>query len=85
MIEPKGEPVKERVTAVHYAEVREFFRSVGLIQDLDAGRLTCNLCGVVITSGNFRALTKKEGRILILCDREDCRGSFLFESAGGPK
>jgi len=62
----------EQIQAVHAAEVRSFFSALGLLADLDAGRLTCHCCGDPITEGSFRAAIRHEGRVLLACEKPAC-------------
>lgn len=75
--------MQETISAVHHAEVEEFFESLGLLEDLRGGKLVCQTCGTVITLANFRAMTKKSGELLLSCNREDCFQRLAVEYAGG--
>jgi uncharacterized protein (DUF2062 family) len=75
--------VTERIGAVHYSEVEDFFKLSGLWEDLCAGRLRCSICGAVITAANFQAITRREGVVLMSCDRQECYGSFPYGSPRG--
>ena len=67
--------------AVHYAEVTELFRSLGLEMDLLKGNLSCVICDDVISATNFGAITRKSGNIIMACDKESCYSAFIYKLA----
>ena len=64
--------VKETVQALHPADIRTFFEGINLLQVLEARQITCSICGDVITTDNFRAVTKKNGKLRFACDKQAC-------------
>jgi len=64
--------MKETLRAVHSAEVRAFFAALGLLPQLDAGELRCDICGDPIGESHFRAAVRRQERLLLACDKPGC-------------
>lgn len=69
--------MEEIFRAVYCEEVEDLFKMLGLFNKLIEGTLVCSVCGIVITSANFGAATRKSGAVLLSCDREDCYTEFM--------
>ena len=76
----RRDSVQETITAVHYAEIENFFSMLGLLEQIKQGELRCYICGSVITFSNFRAINKKSGILLFSCEKEDCFSKFTSVS-----
>ena len=70
----------ENIRAVHRAEIADFFERLGLAEDLEASRLQCSICGDVITTSNFMALSRKNGRLVFCCTKRECYMLFAGDS-----
>jgi hypothetical protein len=69
--------VSEHIKAIHDAEVIEWFRKIGRLEDLYDGNLRCYVSKIVITEANFRAAKVFNGEIIFCCNTEKCYLEFL--------
>ncbi len=71
--------MKEVFQALHSSEIEDFIGRLGLFEKFKAGEIKCHACGDTITTDNFKALTRKGGRLVFACMKERCflsLGSF---------
>lgn len=68
----KRKPIK----AVHSADLQNFLTSLGIWDDIQNGRMTCAVCGDVITIDNFQAVFPEEGKIRAICNKPDCMAAL---------
>jgi hypothetical protein len=59
--------IKEIIKIVHYKEVKNLLDSIIGLEKVEI-EIACNICGTKITAKNFKALTRKSGKILFCCD-----------------
>ena len=71
---------KEIFRVIHYKEVLSFFKAIGMIDELEQGKISCNICGVKINSENFGAVTNKSNKLIFCCKSESCIRKFLLTS-----
>jgi len=67
----KTNSIKEIVKVVHHKETKEFLESIIRLEKFEH-EITCYFCGTKITPKNFKALTRKSGKILFCCDKPVC-------------
>jgi hypothetical protein len=60
------------IKAVHAKEVDSFFKRIGIEKDVEFQKIRCFNCGEIITSDNFQAITKKNGKIVVSCSKDEC-------------
>jgi len=66
--------MKEVIKIVHHNEVGDFLETIIKLEKLKEA--TCYKCGAKVTTENFKALTRKYGKILFCCDKLECYRSF---------
>lgn len=64
------------IRTIYHKEVADFFESLGLSEKLAKGKIRCAICGEIITLKNFRAVTRKSGKLLFYCKKESCIQKF---------
>lgn len=62
----------QALTAVHDDDLQVFLKSIGLLSDLQAERLHCKFCDVVINLKNLNAVFPDSGTIHVACDQPNC-------------
>jgi hypothetical protein len=72
----KTHDIKEIIKIVHYKEVKNFLKSIISLEEFK-GEIICHFCGTKITAKNFKALTRKSGKILFCCDNPKCYIAFV--------
>ena len=72
----KTNETKEIIKIVHYKEAEALFKSI-LSLGKDEGEIFCYVCRTKVTSRNFKALTRKSGKILFCCDNPECYRLFF--------
>ena len=74
--------MKEAIRAIHDAEVVDFFRSIGLLEELGQGKVSCVICAEPLTIASFRAVARKEQKLIFCCSRTSCYASFIPQTRG---
>ena len=72
----KTNEVKEIIKIVHYKEAEVLLKSMVRLEKFE-GEIICHICKTKITVKNFKALTRKSGKILFCCDTPKCYMSFI--------
>jgi len=72
--------MKEAIRTIHDAEVADFFRSIGLLEELEQGKVSCVICSESLTIASFRAVARKEQKLIFCCSRTSCYASFILRS-----
>ena len=72
--------MKEIIQVVHDAEVIDFFRSIGLAEEFQEGRLSCMICAEPLTTTSFCAAAKLLGRTVFSCNKPSCYIQFILRS-----
>jgi hypothetical protein len=73
--------MKERISAIHSAEVERFFERLGLRQQLLDGVLRCAVCRAAISPVTFKSAWRHHGSLLFFCERPACEPDELPDSA----
>ncbi len=60
------------INAVHQRDVKAFLARLGLLEDLERGKLKCDICDCQITEENIGTIFKFEGNLRVCCNRADC-------------
>ena len=60
------------LTAVHDDDLSAFLKSLGLFADVEAGRMHCWFCDMVIRMSNLRAVFPDSGTVLLSCSKPEC-------------
>jgi hypothetical protein len=60
------------ICAVYDDQLIEFLTSLGILRDLEAGKLRCRSCGDVVTLDSFYAVIPDSGQIRVLDSRPEC-------------
>ena len=64
--------VKEQFVAVLSSEVRQYLEGLGLVAELDSGRLRCRCCEAAISADNFGGLIRHRGELMFACSKDAC-------------
>ena len=75
--------VSEVIRAIYHKDVANFFKSLGLFDKLKNGEILCSVCGDKLTVENFRAVTRKSGKLLFCCNKESCIQKFTLYLGSG--
>ena len=59
------------IKAVHERDLKNFLESAGLLEAIKEGKLTCSLCGELVTIDNIVRFVVGED-VQIICDRPGC-------------
>lgn len=66
----------KHLKAVHDDDLEAFLRSLGMLGNINAGKVRCSVCGTLITTENLGALYPSSGAIKVLCDLPSCILAF---------
>ena len=61
-----------RVRAVLESDLDQLLESLGLLDELEAGRLKCFICGQVVSKDNLGSIFPYAGEIRVCCDKTEC-------------
>lgn len=71
---------RERLLAVHDDDLANFLRSIGLLEDLVAGRLLCSVCGDVVTLETLAFIYPEHDLIRVACSKPTCASDVTNRS-----
>ena len=63
---------KELIRAIHPNDVSAVLARLGLLDDLNAGRISCSSCGAPLTTETLRAIARVAGELRVLCTLPEC-------------
>lgn len=61
-----------KVTAIHDDDLTQFLTSLGILEKVRAGHLSCYFCKTVISEANLHAVFPHEKNIRVVCDNPEC-------------
>jgi len=68
------------IDAVHEKNLKGLLESLGLLEDVEKGRINCNFCGKTITLENLQCIYPKNDEIIFCCDDVKCFEQALEDS-----
>lgn len=72
-------PVSHEINAVHEKELPEMLESLGLLDSVKKGLVTCNFCLKKITLENFNCIYPKNNEVIICCGDVNCYRKALLD------
>jgi hypothetical protein len=72
--------MRDKISAVHAAEVQLLFERLGLGEQLRAGEIRCAVCGSPITADTFKSAWRNQGALLFFCENPGCEPDELSDS-----
>jgi len=63
---------KETIRAIHPSDLPQVLASLGILENLKAGKVSCSICGDPLTLESFRAVVKIQGQLRFGCRKEGC-------------
>lgn len=69
--------IVEVLKAVHDANLLDFLEDLGVRQDLEAGRLTCRICGDPVTQDSLGGVYPDSGAVFVFCNKMQCYRDLL--------
>lgn len=73
---------KREIHAVHESDLDDFLENIGLLEDLENGKLICDICGCKVSRENFRCVYPIAGEIKICCSKLECYQKALTKVKG---
>jgi len=73
---------KHKIHAIHESDLDEFLKNIGLLDALENGKLTCDICGCKISRENFGCVYPTESEIKICCSKLECYEKALTKVKG---
>ena len=67
--------------AVHENDLKAFLERNGLYESFQAGERRCHCCGEVVSVQNLGAMISVRGEAQFICNKVECLGKVLSESA----
>lgn len=61
-----------KLRAVYDDDLQTFLASIGILTDLQAGRIPCAFCSETVTSESLHAVFPDSGRIKVSCNQPAC-------------
>ena len=63
---------KEEISAVYEKDLKEYLRSLDLLDDINNGKINCEFCRKTITFDNLQCIFPKDNEIKICCNNSYC-------------
>lgn len=60
------------INAIHSRDLDKFLRQVGLLEQFNAGQVTCKFCKGAITRENLYSILPESGAFNFICERGEC-------------
>lgn len=70
----------QEISAVHERDLKKLLESLGLLEDVEEGRIKCNFCGNEITFDSLQCIYPKNDEIVFCCDDIKCFEQALEDS-----
>lgn len=70
-----------KVSAIHDDDLSRFLESLGLLEKLRAGQLTCHFCKTAVSESNLHAVFPFQRTIRIACDKPECTKALATQMA----
>lgn len=67
---------KKKINAVYESDIKQFLKSIGILQDIEDKKIKCKFCGELITLENIAAVFPENDNILACCSKLDCYESL---------
>lgn len=67
-----GSAISKKLRAVHDDDLQMFLASIGVLKDIERGKLRCCACGTAVTRDNLYAVFPDSGAVRAACDQPDC-------------
>ncbi len=63
---------KYKINAILDEELERLLKAKGILDDLNAGKITCSICGEILTIQNIGAIHIVSREVKLCCDAVDC-------------
>ena len=63
---------RKKIKAVFEDDLENLLISMGIQKDVNEGKYFCPICDCPITLENLGVITRKEGKIQLVCDNNKC-------------
>ena len=70
---------KHTIRAIHEQDLGELLKSLGLLEFMSKGELTCGICGSVVNLDNLLCIYPSGQEIKVCCKNVECYGEVLRE------
>lgn len=70
-------PPKESVQAIGDDKFEAFLGSLGILQDVEVGKIKCKFCKDVLSVETISYVLPDSGSIKCVCDKPECTSSLL--------
>jgi hypothetical protein len=68
---------KETLSAVHDDDLVNLLRSLGVLHEVESGKVKCKFCGIQVNLDNLQALIPDSGSVSYTCDKPSCVRLFF--------
>ena len=72
------------VQAVWDSDIVTLLKSLGVLDELVAGDLTCEVCGDPVDLDNLGSLSSQDDRIIVTCDKTGCVRAVTAKERADP-
>ena len=67
---------REKIYAVHDNDIENYLNELGLLEKVVNNECYCAFCGCSIDLENLGAIVPYEGKIIIICEKSECKLSI---------
>jgi hypothetical protein len=73
---------RTKIQAVSDDNLEDLLISLGILDELRAGKIMCVECGEKITLETLQLTSMTDGKVIICCNKPECITKFALEHAG---
>ncbi len=68
---------KNEVSAVHEEDLEGTLRKIGLLDELNTGKIKCKFCSTQITLSNMHSILPHSQGFSFICDKPECTKKLM--------
>ncbi len=63
---------KRELKAIHTSDMSELLKKFSQYDDFENGRISCNICNVIISKENIGSIKLLGGKLIFTCNKSSC-------------
>jgi len=73
---------KRELKAIHTSDLTDILQKLDVIMDFKNGKISCNVCGDLITFENIGSLKKIIDKVIFTCNKPSCYNEVVKTMKG---
>lgn len=71
----------DKIKAIHSDDMEKYLESLGVLEDIKAGKIVCSICSKQITIDNITCIYPEDKQIKFCCNKSGCYESLIRKRA----